>query len=123
MSKRRSDSEHAFKRFCTKILIDDESGCWEWQNAKDDDGYGQFWYNGGRVLAHRFIVEYMSGARIPQGMEVDHECVNTSCVNPHHLQVVTKLKNLQLKGWRRAALAGRRSSGQKRQRVRAVSRV
>ena len=28
-------------------------------------------------------------------MEVDHKCKNTKCVNPDHLQAITKIENLR----------------------------
>ncbi|MGY8831955.1 MAG: HNH endonuclease signature motif containing protein [Pseudomonadales bacterium] len=43
-------------------------------------------------LAHRWAHERFIGP-IPDGMEVDHLCANTCCVNPAHLEAVTSEEN------------------------------
>lgn len=42
---------------------------------------------------HRFAYELLVGP-IPHGFQVDHLCRNHSCVNPHHLEVVTQRDNI-----------------------------
>ena len=66
--------------------------CWIWTAALDD-GYGQFWYDGRMVRAHRFAYELVIGP-IPDGLEPDHLCENTACVNPDHLEPVTHQENM-----------------------------
>lgn len=46
------------------------------------------------VLAHRFFYEHFIG-EIPEGLEIDHLCHNTICVNPAHLEAVTHSENLR----------------------------
>ena len=46
----------------------------------------------GLVLAHRWSYEHHVGP-IPEGLTVDHLCRNTSCVNPEHMEVVTREEN------------------------------
>lgn len=69
-------------------------GCWDWTGARTEKGYGQFWHAGGMVKAHRFAYEHGVGP-IPDGLELDHLCRNTSCVNPDHLEPVTTTENLR----------------------------
>jgi len=66
-------------------------GCWEWQGAKDRDGYGQT-RSQGRVKAHRRAWEIVAGT-IPAGLYVLHRCNNASCVRPDHLYLGTALDN------------------------------
>lgn len=86
-----------WERFWSKVRVAD-SGCWEWtgsRNCADSRGYGQFRPAGsGRlVLAHRWAYEKCIGL-IPSGLELDHVCRNRICVNPLHLEAVTRRTNL-----------------------------
>ena len=86
-------------RFLTQIHH--TSNCWEWKGSKGR-GYGLFSVNGKIGVAHRFSYELFK-EQIPQGMELDHLCKNTSCVNPEHLEPVTHKENL-MRGNTRARL-------------------
>ena len=46
-----------------------------------------------RVGAHRWSYELHKGP-IPKGLQIDHLCKNTLCVNPDHLEAVTQQTNL-----------------------------
>lgn len=86
------------KRFWAKV--EKTERCWNWYASKDKDGYGIFGVNSHLVLlAHRVSYELSKG-RIPNGLEPDHICRNSSCVNPNHLEAVTHKENmLRGNGW------------------------
>jgi hypothetical protein len=65
--------------------------CWEWDRFRVARGYGRF---GGAVVAHRWVYERFIG-KVPDGLELDHLCRNTSCVNPAHLEPVTHAENMR----------------------------
>ena len=44
-------------------------------------------------MAHR-VSYYLLVGNIPEGLELDHLCRNTSCVNPAHLEAVTRNENM-----------------------------
>jgi hypothetical protein len=78
------------------LLVDRStpSGCWSWIGATTRGGYGSFKFNDVTSSAHRIAYEYRHGA-IPDGLEIDHLCSNRSCVNPAHLEPVTRLENVR----------------------------
>jgi hypothetical protein len=67
--------------------------CWIWLAGRQSKGYGQFKFQGKTVLAHRFSYQIAKG-EIPEGMQPDHLCKNTSCIRPAHLEAVPALVNL-----------------------------
>lgn len=70
------------KRFWSKV---EKSSCWEWQAAKDKQGYGRFRVSPdiGTKLAHHVSLWLLNG-EWPDGI-VMHSCDNPSCVRPAHL--------------------------------------
>jgi hypothetical protein len=65
-----------------------ETGCFEWQKARDSYGYGV----GLRMLAHRLSWITFRGP-IPDGLCVLHRCDNPCCISPAHLFLGTRGDN------------------------------
>lgn len=83
-----------------------EGECLLWDGALVRGLYGAFYPSGQnhrQVYVHRFVYEHARGP-VPEGLELDHTCKNTRCVNIAHLEAVTHKENL-----RRARLAVCRS--------------
>jgi hypothetical protein len=68
------------------------SGCWLWTGNALPSGYGTVWADRTNRLAHRVSYKYHVGP-IPAGMELDHLCRTRCCVNPAHLEPVTRAEN------------------------------
>lgn len=69
--------------------------CWVWQIGINPRwGYGYDSRNGKRVRAHRAMWEDRHGP-VPDGCDLDHLCRVRACVNPDHLEPVTRVVNLR----------------------------
>lgn len=86
--------------------------CWQWLGGKSIGGnrysargiYGTFNPGGvvarqGGIRAHVFSA-WITGLlprdipiKVPKGMNLDHRCVNSICVNPLHMELVTAVEN------------------------------
>jgi hypothetical protein len=78
-----------------KISRNGAGGCWPWTGARNSSGYGVIRIDDKTQQAHRVTYERFVGP-IPDGMELDHLCRVRHCVNPAHLEPVTRHEN-----WRR----------------------
>lgn len=83
-----------------RIEAEPNSGCWLWTGSA-----------GGRTPSHRYglllltedgmtttkqahrVAYELAYGPIPDGMQIDHLCKTTLCVNPAHLEVVTPKEN------------------------------
>lgn len=84
-------------RFERYVARDVDSGCWFWTGYINDAGYGLFSVRRGRgksALAYLWRWEHDHGP-VPAGLELDHLCRNTRCVNPAHLEPVTHRENVR----------------------------
>lgn len=76
--------------------VDAVTGCWLWMAYVGTHGYGMVGSKNGEreqsAVAHRVVYEKFKGP-IPDGMDLDHLCRVTACVNPDHLEPVTRLDN------------------------------
>lgn len=84
------------ERFWAKVQPAGPFECWLWLGYVTPSGYGRFSAGGhgaSPVQAHRMAYELLVG-EIPVGLELDHLCRVTLCVNPWHLDPVTHDVNL-----------------------------
>lgn len=79
-------------RLSDKFLVGD--GCWEWQRGLDGKGYSVFRYEGKNRRGHDVVYEMFRGP-VPDGLELDHLCMNKICVRPDHLEPVTHQENMR----------------------------
>lgn len=84
----------------SRCRVDIRTGCVEWTGTLSDDGYGKavVGYRAHarpvRRYAHVVSFEMWRGA-VPTGLELDHTCRNRRCINPDHLEPVTRKVNVR----------------------------
>ena len=84
------------QRFWAKSQPDPESECVLWTAATDPKGYGICrgpLTKSGICKAHRISYWLVRGPILDDG---DHQCRNTSCVNPYHLREMSRSMNTAL---------------------------
>lgn len=70
------------------------SGCWLWTGSVSKGGYGKVLIAGCKTgYAHRLLYEALVSP-IPDGLDLDHLCRVRCCVNPGHLEPVTRKVNI-----------------------------
>lgn len=85
-----NDAKNRAERFIERIPM---SGCWLWTGAvHKQHGYGRFSFMGKARNAHRVLFELYKGKPNDE-MDIDHLCRVRSCVNPYHLEQVTRSIN------------------------------
>jgi hypothetical protein len=81
-----------------RSIPEPNSGCVLWLGELNSAGYGRISQGNNHVgkrvryLAHRVSYELAKG-QVPEGMELDHLCRVRCCINPEHLEPVTRSEN------------------------------
>lgn len=95
-------SSNQTTRFWSKVTVGQEHECWPFLGARsggrDGDSYGVFRTRLPRkqVYAHRFAYCVANGINIhelPPKVVIRHDCDNTICCNPSHLQKGSQSQN------------------------------
>lgn len=84
------------QKILSTIKIEGLSGCWVWLGAKANaarPGNVPRFYahvrNNGKTRRAAIVSYELWCGKVPVGLELDHLCRNTLCVNPWHLEPVT----------------------------------
>lgn len=72
--------------------IDQAGECWLWLGSRMNMGYGRISVNGREHLAHRLLFEALVGPITSDTL--DHLCRVRHCVNPSHLEPVSRGENV-----------------------------
>lgn len=88
----KADGKTVEDRFHERYQVDRNTGCWNWTAGLNGKGYAYIFARRYSRQAYKWYYEIVYG-KVPDGMELDHLCRNKKCVNPEHLEVVTKSEN------------------------------
>lgn len=67
----------------------EQNGCITWEGAHDGKGYPHAYLEGRTARVFRFLYVWFIGL-VPINHELHHRCENKACVNPFHVEPVTK---------------------------------
>ena len=85
------------KRFWDKVDKTPGQGpwenCWTFKRTNKQTGYGEFYFQGKRLTAHVASFYFKHGRYPIKPLEIDHLCRMRACVNPDHLEEVTRKVN------------------------------
>lgn len=89
------DNERALLRALSHVAAG-PFGCWIWTASRDvRGGYAQMNLGSNRVVrVHRWLYQQMHGP-VDKTLDLDHLCKVRECVNPVHLEPVTRAENLR----------------------------
>lgn len=94
-------------RLWKNISKQNGDGCWEWNGAKNINGYGILNIDQVPILTHRLAWKSENG-EIENGLHVLHKCNNPPCCRPSHLYLGKDKENA-----RDRVLAGTTTKGEK----------
>lgn len=73
-----------------------DTPCWLWEHSCNPGGYALFRggmaQGDGSMLVHRQHYQQKYGS-VPEGLDLDHLCRVRRCVNPDHVEPVTRAEN------------------------------
>lgn len=82
------------ERFLGFVEKESTDSCWFRRTRGRESGYTTITFDGHRVSAHRFAYAAFKGD-VGTDQEIDHLCRDRACVNPDHLELVTRKENLR----------------------------
>lgn len=90
----RADKERFIARLSAAVERDGECIIYKHTGGGTPKGYRRISVaDNFKVYAHHVFWTLANCRSIPNGMEIDHECCNPSCVNPKHLRPLTPEAN------------------------------
>lgn len=101
----KNDGKTPQQRFAERYTINPITGCWNWMGSINSKGYAYLWVpdepgkkspNRGRTLQAYKLGWIWKNGPILRGMDLHHKCDNPRCVNPDHLELLTRAEHQRI---------------------------
>ena len=89
------------------FIPEPNTGCWLWLGYVTAKGYGRLMIHKRPYEVYRVYYELVVG-KVPEGLVLDHLCRVPSCINPQHLEPVTRAENI-MRGYGACAVHARKT--------------
>lgn len=86
-------NQPVLERFFDKVVINENTGCWNFTSSIGKSNCGRFYYNYKCRDAYK-IGYLLLGGVIGDKEELHHVCENRLCVNPEHLMPLSRVVHL-----------------------------
>ena len=86
------DRNELIEHITKYAILEEDTGCWRWNGAYSDTGYGQWWFRGRSHGAHR-ISFLARNLMLDKSLQVHHSCGNRWCIRFEHLTQGDHSKN------------------------------
>ena len=99
LPRHRGRKPNSPEDFWSRVSRAGPDECWLWVGADNGHGYGQFWWRGKPMRAHKLAYELENNITLPRvrnsktSICVCHSCDTPLCCNPRHLWLGTLLDN------------------------------
>ena len=101
----KNDGKTPQQRFSERYTVDPVTGCWNWTAGINGRGYAYLWVpdeqgrktlKSGRTLQAYKLAWIWRNGPVPQGCDLHHKCANRRCVNPSHIEPLTRQQHQRI---------------------------
>ena len=78
-----------------KWTLKEDTGCWISHAAKSSNGYPHIYHQDRYCILPRLVLEHKENRKLEEWEDTCHQCDTPACINPAHLEVGDRKRNMQ----------------------------